>query len=247
MNRFSHILVCLLLTFPWQVFSCERTLSVASHDAFWPPYVMGMSHTFKGAEVDALNIIFKDSPFCFKVELLPNSKRAFTEIRHGRIDLGWAASYTKDRAKYVHYTDSYRTEVMSVYENKNNSHSITSLADIFEQGLSVVANFGSYYGDEFELYKTRYKKQIEYTSATSKRFEMLSKQRIDFAIEDTLVGDYFSQQSTYLQRVNTVNNINKNQVHLMLSKKTVSQAEVNIINKYIAKNNAALKALFKEL
>ncbi|MEL0641696.1 transporter substrate-binding domain-containing protein [Pseudoalteromonas aliena] len=245
MNKLTTVLLCLLLTAPFNVFACERMLTVASHDAFWPPYVMGMSDIFKGTEVDALNIIFKDSPFCFKVELLPNSKRAFTEIRHGRIDLGWAASYTKERAKYVYYTDSYRTEVMSLYENKNNPHSIKSLADIFEQGLSVGANFGSYYGEEFEQYKTTYKKQIEYTSATSKRFEMLNKQRIDFAIEDSLVGDYFSKRGINLQLVDNIKYVNKNQVHLMLSKKTVSEAEVTIINKYINKNKAALKALFE--
>ncbi|KAA1153409.1 transporter substrate-binding domain-containing protein [Pseudoalteromonas sp. FUC4] len=245
MNKIKTVLLCLLSSTSLSVFACERTLTVASHDAFWPPYVMGMNGQLQGSEVDALNIIFKDSPFCFEVKMLPNSKRAFTEIRHGRIDLGWAASYTDKRAQFVHYTNSYRTEVMRLYQNKNNTHKVKSLADIFNQGLTIGANFGSYYGAEFEQYKSTHKSQIEYTSATSKRFEMLNKQRIDFAIEDELVGTYFSKRGISLVAMPNFNAINKDDIHLMLSKKTVSVDDVKVINQLILQNRAALKALFE--
>lgn len=235
----------MLFSTSWGVFACERTLSVGAHDAFWPPYVMGISGQLQGKEVDALTIIFKDSPFCFEIKMLPNSKRAFTELRHGRIDIGWAASYTSERAKYAHFTEAYRTEVMRLYENKNNQHTVKNLADIFNQGLTIGANFGSYYGEEFEQYKKSHKKQIEYTSATSKRFEMLNKQRIDYAIEDELVGNYLSKRGNSLMKAPTVPAINKDQIHLMLSKRTVTPDEVKIINAHITKNKAALKALFE--
>ncbi|TMP07584.1 ABC transporter substrate-binding protein [Pseudoalteromonas sp. S3178] len=245
MNKIKTVLLCLLFSTSLSVFACERTLTVASHDAFWPPYVMGMNGQLQGSEVDALNIIFKDSPFCFEVKMLPNSKRAFTELRHGRIDLGWAASYTDKRAQFVHFTDSYRTEVMRVYQNKNNTHTVKNLADIFDQGLTIGANFGSYYGAEFEQYKTTHKSQIEYTSATSKRFEMLNKQLIDFAIEDELVGAYFSKRANNVAVVPNFNAINTDDIHLMLSKKTLSVDDVKVINQLILQNKAALKALFE--
>ena len=245
MNKLITLFVYVLFSASWGVFACEKTLTVASHDAFWPPYVMGINGQLQGKEVDALNIIFKDSPFCFEVKMLPNSKRAFTELRHGRIDIGWAASFTHERAKYVHFTEAYRTEVMRLYENKNNQHKVNNLADVFNQGLTIGANFGSYYGEEFEQYKTSHKKQIEYTSATSKRFEMLNKQRIDYAVEDALVGDYFSKRGKNLMAAPTLPAVNKNLIHLMLSKRTVTPNEVNIINAHILKNKAALKALFE--
>ncbi|GAA80101.1 ABC transporter substrate-binding protein [Pseudoalteromonas sp. BSi20495] len=245
MNKLINLFICLIFNVSPTVFACERTLSVASHDAFWPPYVLGINGELQGAEVDALNIIFAGSPFCFKVELLPNSKRAFVELKHGRIDLGWAASYTDNRAKYVHFSESYRTEVMRLYENKNNQHNVDILEDIFKQGLTVGANFGSYYGEEFEQYKTTYKKQIEYTSAVSKRFEMLNKQRIDFAIEDELASAYFIKRSSNLAPVKNIKFINKDAIHLMLSKDTVSVEELEVINKHIKNNQTALKALFE--
>ncbi|MEG3758679.1 ABC transporter substrate-binding protein [Pseudoalteromonas carrageenovora] len=245
MNKLITLLLCVLFSTSWGVFACERTLSVGAHDAFWPPYVMGISGQLQGKEVDALTIIFKDSPFCFEIKMLPNSKRAFTELRHGRIDIGWAASYTSERAKYAHYTKAYRTEVMRLYENKNNTHKVKNLADIFNQGLTIGANFGSYYGAEFEQYKTTHKGQIEYTSATSKRFEMLNKQRIDFAIEDELVGTYFSKRAKNIVAMPNFKAINKDDIHLMLSKKTVSVDEVKVINQLILQNKAALKALFE--
>ncbi|MBQ4798657.1 transporter substrate-binding domain-containing protein [Pseudoalteromonas sp. MMG006] len=245
MNKLTTVLLCLLFSTSLSVFACERTLTVASHDAFWPPYVVGLNGQLQGSEVDALNIIFKDSPFCFEVKMLPNSKRAFTELRHGRIDLGWAASYTDKRAQFVHFTDSYRTEVMRVYQNKNNTHTVKNLADIFDQGLTIGANFGSYYGAEFEQYKTTHKSQIEYTSATSKRFEMLNKQRIDFVIEDKLVGAYFSKRANNVAVVPNFKAVNKDDIYLMLSKKTLSVDDVNVINQLILQNKAALKALFE--
>ena len=245
MNKLITVFLCLLFTAPFNVFACERTFSVASHDAFWPPYVMGINGKLQGSEVDALNIIFADSPFCFEVKLLPNSKRAFIELKYGRIDLGWAASYTDERAKYVHFSDNYRTEVMRLYENKNNQHSVKNLEDIFKQGFIVGANFGSYYGEEFEQYKTTHKKQIEYTSATSKRFEMLNKQRIDFAIEDELVGAYFGQKGSNIKLVTNIEYVNKDDIYLMFSKQTVSVTELAVINEYINKNKTALKALFE--
>ncbi|MBQ4859181.1 transporter substrate-binding domain-containing protein [Pseudoalteromonas sp. MMG007] len=245
MNKLTTVLLCLLFSTSLSVFACERTLTVASHDAFWPPYVVGLNGQLQGSEVDALNIIFKDSPFCFEVKMLPNSKRAFTELRHGRIDLGWAASYTDKRAQFVHFTDSYRTEVMRVYQNKNNTHTVKNLADIFDQGLTIGANFGSYYGAEFEQYKTTHKSQIEYTSATSKRFEMLNKQRIDFVIEDKLVGAYFSKRANNVAVVPNFKAVNKDDIYLMLSKKTLSVDDVNVINQHILQNKAALKALFE--
>ncbi|MEI8654871.1 ABC transporter substrate-binding protein [Pseudoalteromonas sp. Hal273] len=157
----------------------------------------------------------------------------------------WAASYTDERAKYVHFSDNYRTEVMRLYENKNNQHSVKNLEDIFKQGFIVGANFGSYYGEEFEQYKTKYKKQIEYTSATSKRFEMLNKQRIDFAIEDELVGAYFAKKGSNIKLVTNIEHVNKDDIYLMFSKQTVSVTELAVINEYINKNKTALKALFE--
>ncbi|MEI8618527.1 ABC transporter substrate-binding protein [Pseudoalteromonas sp. B193] len=97
------------------------------------------------------------TPFCFEVQVTANSKRAFIELKYGRIDLGWAASYTDERAKYVHFSDNYRTEVMRLYENKNNQHSVKNLEDIFKQGFIVGANFGSYYGESLSNIKLNIK------------------------------------------------------------------------------------------
>ncbi|WP_024613079.1 transporter substrate-binding domain-containing protein [Pseudoalteromonas sp. TB64] len=244
MKQLKILFLYVFFIIPLSAAACERTFSVASHDAFWPPYVVTVNGKLQGSEVEALNIIFEDSPFCFKVEMLPNSKRAFTEIRHGRIDLGWAGSYTKDRAQYVYFSDSYRDEVMRLYQNKNNPHNITNLADIFDQGLTIGANFGSYYGAEFERYKKTHPDQIEYTSATQKRFEMLVKQRLDFIIEDNLAGGFFVKSMPTIELLTAIPFINKNPVHLMLSKRNTREKDMLIINALIKSKKTQLDALF---
>ncbi|ASM51754.1 polar amino acid transport system substrate-binding protein [Pseudoalteromonas espejiana DSM 9414] len=239
--------LCLYLAFSacGGALACDKLLKVASHDAFWPPYVIGTNGVMQGKEVDALGIIFNGSPFCFDVKLLPNSKRALSELRHGRFELIWAASYTDYRAQFAHYTTSYRTEVMRLYENANNPHEVTSLADIFAKGYVVGANFGSYYGEEFERFKTTHKSQIMYTSAATKRFEMLNKQRIDFAVDDELVGAHFSKKVSNIKAVENIGYVNKSDIHFLLSKKIITPAELKTINQLINSNKAELNALFE--
>ena len=74
---------------------------------------------------------------------------------------------------------------------------------------------------------------------------MLNKQRIDFAIEDELVGAHFGEKSTNIKLVTSIEYVNKDDIYLMFSKNTVSVTELAVINEYINKNKTALKVLFE--
>ena len=74
---------------------------------------------------------------------------------------------------------------------------------------------------------------------------MLNKQRIDFAIEDELVGAYFAKKGSNIKLVTNIEHVNKDDIYLMFSKQTVSVTELAIINEHINKNKTALKALFE--
>jgi polar amino acid transport system substrate-binding protein len=235
----------LLLALPFGLNACVKTFHVASHDTFWPPYVVNVNGIAQGKDVVALALIFANSPYCIKVEFLPNTKRAFVEQQKGRMDLGWAASYTEERAKDVYFTQSYRHEVMWLYQLTNNTHAIKNLADMFKQGYSVAVHRGSYYGKEFERFKTTHKNQIVYTSAATQRVELLNKQRVDFIIEDQLVGEYFINHTNNIKQTENIKYINKGSIHLMLSKSTSTLQDVKVINALIENKKARLKALFK--
>jgi polar amino acid transport system substrate-binding protein len=228
-------------------FACSKTLVVATHDTYWPPYIVSRGSVIEGSEIKALEIIFSDIDLCYSVIILPNSKRAFIEHINGRVDLGLAASYTQERAKYLRFSDSYRFEVMRVFGNKNNKHNVKTLADIFSQGLIVGAHLGSFYGPEIEKYKTTHSTQFVYTNSSSSRFEMLEKQRVDYIIEDALVGDFMINTHPNTYAVSSMSNVNLSSIHFMLSKKTTSLDDLEKINSQIKAKSAQLKALFDDV
>ena len=59
------------------------------------------------------------------------------------------------------------------------------------------------------------------------------------------MAHHFAKKYTAILPVEQVAPINVNNVHFMMSKKTITLEEVNTINAHIVKNKAALKALFK--
>ena len=224
--------------------ACDKTINVGTNERYWPPYVVLKNNTLTGVEIDIIKTIFKDSPFCINFTLLPNSLRALEELKHGRVDLMFAASKTRERQAYAHFSLPYREEVMLLYKHAG-SASISSLEQLFKKGLTAGVNRGSFLGHTFKTLSDKYSKQIVLTSDADKRFALLNKKRVDFVVDDSLVAHHFANKYTAILPVEQVAPINVNNVHFMMSKKTISLEEVNTINAHIVKNKAALKALFK--
>lgn len=237
----------LLIAVSFGGMACEKNFHVAAHDRFWPPYVVEVDGHAQGKEVTALSLIFAGSPYCFQVDFLPNTERAFIEQTKGRMDLGWAASVTQKRAQYVYFTTSYRNEVMWLYQRSDKLYNVESLHDMFKQGFTIAVHVGSYYGETFENLKTKYAKQIIYVNSSKRRFALLAKGRIDFIIEDQLVGEYFINHSNNIKRANTKTFINKGSIHLMLSKNTSTIFDVLYINSLIENRRTQLEGLFEKL
>ena len=73
---------------------------------------------------------------------------------------------------------------------------------------------------------------------------MLNKNRVDYAIEDELAAQYFINQYPAIEAVTNTADINKSSIHLMLSKKTISQVELQAINELIKQNKSAIQAIY---
>ncbi len=138
----------------------------------------------------------------------------------------------------------YREEVMLLYKHAGSAN-ISSLEQLFKKGLTAGVNRGSFLGHTFKTLSDKYNKQIVLTSDADKRFALLNKKRVDFVVDDSLVAHHFANKYTAILPVEQVAPINVNNVHFMMSKKTITLEEVNTINAHIVKNKAAIKALFK--
>ena len=233
-----------LLFTQFNALACTKTLVMGTNETNWPPYLVKQGDTFLGTEVDAVNAIFKDSKFCIKWTYFPSFSRVQAELKNGRVDITYAASYTKKRAQYAHFSLPYREEVMHLYKHKD-SADVTSLADLFSQDFTAGINRGSFFGDELEQLKTKYSKQVVLTAQANNRFSMLDKKRIDYVIEDSVVAQYFVKKHSSISQVKTITPINVNNVHFMLSKESLTLDDMATVNQLITKNKAAIKSIYQ--
>ena len=232
-----------LLLSSCDVFACFKTLKVGTNEINWPPYLIKQGNTFVGAEVDTVNAVFKNSPFCIEWVYFSSLSRVQQELKTGHIDITFAASYTKARAEYSYFTDVYRDEIMLLYKHKN-AKNVVDLVTLFENGATVAINRGSFFGAEFEKIRKHYPNQIVLTSEAYTRFGMLNKKRVDYVIDDSVVAKYFAKRYNTILPVKTAPAINVNGVHFMMSKKTITLDEVAVINRLIKNNKAAIKRIY---
>ncbi|WP_372862992.1 substrate-binding periplasmic protein [Pseudoalteromonas sp.] len=232
-----------LLICSWNVFACTKTLIVGTNERNWPPYVIAVNGKLTGVEIDVVNTIFSGSPFCLRFMLLPTSSRAFEELKEGRIDVVFAASIAPDRQRYAYFSDTYRDEIMRVYKYSD-SPNITNLNDIFYRDLTLAIGRGGYYGPAFVQFKQNHPAHVIMMPTADKRFAMLNKNRVDYAIEDEVAAQYFIHQHSSVEPVTKMAAINKSSIHLMLSKKSINQAELQTINELIKQNKSAIEAIY---
>lgn len=223
--------------------ACDKTINVGTNERYWPPYVVLKNNALTGSEIDVIKTIFKDSPFCINFTLLPNSQRALEELKHGRIDLMFAASKTREREVYAHFSLPYREEAMMLYQHTDSAN-ISSLEQLFKKGLTTGINGGSYLGQAFKALSEKYSEQIVLTSEADKRFALLNKKRVDFVVDDSLVAAYFTKNYAGILPVEQVAPVHVNNVHFIMSKKTITLNEVAVINRLIKNNKAAIKRIY---
>ncbi len=233
-----------LLFTQFNALACTKTLVMGTNETNWPPYLVKQGDTFLGAEVDAADAIFKDSKFCIKWTYFPSFSRVQAELKNGRVDITYAASYTEQRAQYAHFSLPYRDEVMRLYKHKD-SPDVTSLAELFSKKFTAGINRGSFFGNELEQLKTKYPTQVVLTAQANNRFSMLDKKRIDYVIEDSAVAQYFVKKHPSITQVKSITPININNVHFMLSKESLTLDDVATVNQLIIKNAAAIKLIYQ--
>ena len=169
---------------------CRQEISVSVNDT-WRPYSYLTEGTLKGADIDIIKLIFSKAGFCPKFAIFPSSTRGIIELQSGRVDVLYAATYTKERAVYADFTLPYRNEVMALFNNSRQNTENRSLRQLLDNGLSVVVNPGSYYGDEVAELARKYTRQFVYVPKAERRIRMVVTGKVDLIIADEMTGRYY--------------------------------------------------------
>lgn len=221
--------------------SCEQTLRVGVVLP-WAPFVFDNKQGLIGIDVDIARLVLTEAGFCTEFVRLPSSKRGLVELEKGRVDVLPAASFTQTRSQYSHFTASYRRERMRLFWYQNNKYSSYNLTDLLAKGKTIAVNSGAYYGKEFEQLTelNQYKELIVPVPLVMRRLYLLKAKRVDFMIDDEISGQYVIKQEKIAGITLHPYVINDNPIHFMLSRKTVTEEDVQRVNSAITASQARI-------
>ncbi|MCZ4253712.1 substrate-binding periplasmic protein [Pseudoalteromonas shioyasakiensis] len=222
-------------------FSCDKTLKVGISQQ-WAPYAFTQNGKLTGIDIDVVNLVLKEAGFCAKYVVMPSSKRGFAELKHGKVDLLPAASYSTERDSFSFFSEPYRNEVMRLFWYPKPFLEKLDLQGLLEQQQIILSNSGSYYGPEFTRFSAgeKYKSQLITVPSLRQRVAMLTAKRVDFFVDDELAGLYLIQNNQHHGIALHPYIINNNDVYLMLSKVTLNANERAAISQAIVSNKQAI-------
>ncbi|PAY02539.1 amino acid ABC transporter substrate-binding protein [Pseudoalteromonas sp. HM-SA03] len=224
---------------------CDKTLRIGMNETQWLPYISRDGGNVSGLEINALNILFNDSSYCLEYVFYPTSARMLAELKAGKVDVLMAATKTASRARFAYFTTPYRQEVMALFQHKDKPKIGGEVESLILAGNTFALNAGSYYGMAFEkLIQDFYNDQLVHLPNAARRFKMLSKQRVDYVVEDKLAGEYFIQSREYTDIIYSGTDANKTPVSYMLSKASLTTVDLENINQLIELRQSELSNLF---
>ncbi|WP_035052802.1 substrate-binding periplasmic protein [Andreprevotia chitinilytica] len=216
---------------------CSKPLSVVPED--WPPYSYKEGAQFTGLDIELMRAIFKEAG-CSLVfeENIPRLRRHYMH-KEGQLDVLFAASVTEERKQFSWFTLPYRDEVTGLFARQDNAASLSkvaSFADVSAARASVLAPNAGWYGDDYakNLGNLQAAGLIQHFENFEQGVRMLQANRADLMMGDVGAVVYASGKLK-LNLVQLTLVPNRDPVHLMLSKKSTTQADVDALNAAITK------------
>ncbi|WMN61776.1 transporter substrate-binding domain-containing protein (plasmid) [Pseudoalteromonas xiamenensis] len=247
-RKFSWLIsvLCILFIVPtYALEPCVRTvkLGLASD---WPPLVIFKGPHTTGLEIEIAKQVFSEIGICINFVRLPSSSRSFTELQKGNIDFVLMASFTKERAKFGHFSAPYRQERMRLF-GKIKGNLLTTLAQVFDRGESIAVSTGSYYGEEFEHLRAtaENQKQIVEVANATRRARLLAMGRVDYVIEDEISGGALLKKYQIEDGVMLPYPVHDNNVHYLLRKEVFTAQDISNLNAAIVRNKAFINELIQ--
>lgn len=219
---------------------CEHPLKAGWEH--WPPYqYINDENELAGLDIELLKAIAKEAGCTVQLYEIP-WKRHLLQIKSGQIDIALGASYEKSRAEYAHFSIPLRPERMSLFvlKNKAKQYHIKNLTEISEAKFSLGTTLGYYYGEEYKnlMNKAAFKSQVQELHTDKLNYAKLFHERIDGFIADPISTTHQVSNLKNTRPLSILFDVHNDDVHLMLSKKSI---DISIVEKI----NRAMKALQK--
>jgi polar amino acid transport system substrate-binding protein len=236
----GRLIVLLFLILPiGSVFSapkrCDLYLKV-SVAKDWPPYSWESSPgEYRGIDIDFIETVLADLGYCPTYIAYPSSSRAFAEFQKGNVDLIFGASFSNVRAKWSVFSKPYRKE-----EIKFISLDDTDTGSWPRENLTMVLNRGSFYGDIINAFRDRCITCIYEANEAIDRLIMVSKKRVQVALEDRLTANYLIEKNGLSELIISEETVHFNDVYFMLRPDALSYEQLKRLDDAILKTRLKL-------
>jgi polar amino acid transport system substrate-binding protein len=208
-------------------------LSISSSD--YPPYVYrDKSGEWTGLDVQLMQAIFKEADCSYTFAPLVAPKRMVDMVSIGKTDVLLAASDTPERRKANVFGVAYRQESVGFFALAKQFASyskLTSFKALLAHGTPLLLPNAGYFGDEYALALPALRtsgRVIEFTYV-DQGIRMLAAGRGDFIMSDMAALTHAARQLDVAIEPLPFT-INSAPVHMMFSKLSVSQHDIDVLN-----------------
>jgi polar amino acid transport system substrate-binding protein len=221
--------LALLACGPARAQACSKAITVGTGQ--WEPYAYyDAQNRFTGIDADMMRAIFKEAG-CTLVELgaMPPTRNMLL-FDHGKIDMMGGASLTPERLKRAYFSLPYRDEIVGIFSLADGAaqyHAIHSFDDFMGQPLALLAPRVGWYGEAYEKHKGALMagKRLSQFIDFSLGMRMLAAGRAPFILGDAAgIEHAAAREGVKVQPLPFW--LVQSQVHLMLSRATVKEADV---------------------
>ncbi len=223
-NRLSTLLLILFLFFSTNSLA-EETIYIATEE--YPPHTSEMLKYY-GLDCHIVTEAFALEGISVKYRFYP-PKRSLILARKGKVDGVMPWTWRKEREKDFHYPDPVLLKgiVYTFFHLKNFKFDWNPEKPNYNdlKGLTVGANLGYNYGEDFQLAEKFGLINVERVKTQVMNFKKLLASHIQLFIDDEAVGLYKLQSNFTLDEINRisycqVNNLPSDSLYLLISKKS---------------------------
>lgn len=238
----AALLVAAATLFAWRPADAACTLKVG-----WEPYVpyqyAGADGEVTGADIALMAAVAEDIGCAADFMELPWA-RQLLQLEEGTLDVAMSASWTPERAAYVHFSIPYRQGEMAIFVRRGTAggYALADLADIPAIGFRLGVIHGYYYGEDYKALSKQdaFRGQVDAAADYATNIQKLLHGRIDGLLVDDVavmraeakaVGAGEAVERHPLQ-------IPGDEFHMMFSKKSVDPAVVGRVDETLVRMRA---------
>jgi len=187
-----------------------------------------------GIDADILNTVLAELGCSIKYWVTP-WKRTLASIESGKLDATMGASFKTQRAKFAHYSPSYRGQPHVVFLSAQNSIEVQNIQEFLERGLHLGVVNGWHYTNKIRalLDRPRYKGQVTEIPNFENLPKMLATGRVDgFIANPSQLVNIVGKKP--MKKDYRVIEGDMDRLHFLFSKKTVPPELAKRINDHLS-------------